>query len=685
MLSLHLNLQEIIQFFHLHPHAANFITFIVVFCEAMAVIGVIVPGTVAMTAIGMLVGSGVISAGQTFTFAILGAICGDYLSYIIGVYYQDRLHKIWPFKKHPALLERSEIFFAKHGGKSVFLGRFIGPMRAMVPMVAGMLKMPQGRFLLAAIPSVTIWAILYLIPGILLGALSLELPPKKATEFLLIILVLLILIWLITWATHLFARQIYRWFDRGVMRIWQFLQTHKTLRWFPKMLEDPREPDNHLQLSLIFIAIIFFTLFSVIFYSVTHHGILTIFNEPIYFFLTSLRTIPVDHLMIAITLFGDERIVLAAASLFLLWLIYKRYWYIAIHWFILILWSGGFLVMMKSMVFSPRPGGAWALSTSSSFPSGHTFLVVTFFGFWAVIIARELSKSSRWIPYAATAIITFCVAFSRIFLGAHWLTDILASILSGTAFVLLFTASYRRRHTVVFSVRQFAIVFISIYLLTWIAGGMVLLKKQVNTYVLRWPTQSISFNDLNKSNSIAAIPLYRSNRLGKPAEAFNITFVGNVDQLRQYLIKRGWVQQDAEFDLHGIAARLVGDQMLRHLPLLPSLYHNKPPVLLLTKDTAEKDTILILRLWQSDITIKNNGGRTFLLGEVNFSKEPPKLLHFPRKSVKGDKTKGKFLGATENLLEDLRGLHYQQITYPLTMQPREMQDLNWNGKVLLIW
>ncbi|MES9896122.1 MAG: VTT domain-containing protein, partial [Candidatus Thiodiazotropha endolucinida] len=90
-----------------------------------------------------------------------------------------RLRGFWPFNRHPATLQRGITFFQRYGGKSVALGRFFGPVRAIIPLVAGMLGMPPLRFLAANILSALVWAPAYLLPGIVFGA-SLELASEVA-------------------------------------------------------------------------------------------------------------------------------------------------------------------------------------------------------------------------------------------------------------------------------------------------------------------------------------------------------------------------------------------------------------------------------------------------------------------------------------------------------------------------
>lgn len=667
------NIQPIIQFLHNHPHSAGLFTFFVVFCEAMAVLGVVVPGTITMTAIGILAGMGVIGTISTFAWAIAGAILGDCLSYFIGVYYKDRLRKMWPFNRHPEWLAKSEKFFHHHGGKSVFIGRFIGPMRAMTPLVAGMLKMPVTRFLLAAIPSVSLWAVAYILPGVFLGVLSMELPPKIATEFALGILAVVILLWLISWLIHHFFKQLYRGFECLMKVLWKFLRAHKMTRWLPKLLGD----GGYKQLALLIIALFSAIAFLVVLYSVLTHGYLTFLNEPIFYLLRSVRGPRFDDVMIAITLLGEKKVVLGAAGLFFIWLIYRRYWYFALHYAALFLLCDGVAFVFKILHIVTRPGMLPTDLDSSSFPSGHTTLIFTFLGFWAAMLSRELKLKQRWLPYLGAAIVIFLVIFSRLYLGAHWLTDVIAAIFISLTSILLVIISYYRKNHYAFDVKRAFIVAISIFGVVWLLYTGLTFHKQVGKYIVNWPVQTITWNDWQKHN--ANLPLYRLGRLGEPVQVFNLEWAGELPQIKKSLMGQGWEEQPMQLDFRAMINCLFGDSIYRYFPLLPQLYHNRPPVLVLTKKVKGKDTILILELWQSDISL-TDVAMPLWLGAVHYNQKLPRIfaLHKPRNHTK-------FVGATDRLINDLNGFATLPVNYDFEQQAQGVRDLYWDGELLLIW
>lgn len=668
--------QPLVQFLHTHPHSSGLIAFFVVFAEAMAVIGVIIPGTITMTAIGILIGSSVIPAGSTFLWAICGAITGDYLSYLLGIYYKDKLHVVWPFSKYPKLLEHSEKFFAEHGGKSVLLGRFIGPMRAMIPMVAGMFKMPQGKFLVAAIPSASLWAVGYMIPGILIGALSMELPPKVATQFTFGVLLAIVIIWFLVWFIQHFFKTIYLKFDFYIMKIWQCMKKYRFFSWFANFLADPREPDNHLQLTLTFIVIVTLVLFFGLMSSVIAHGYVTILDKPVYHLLCSIRNRSLDDLMVVFTMLGQKEVILCAAAIFFLWLLKKRYWYIAIHWSILIVLSAFVISSLKIFTDNVRPESFIKALSTPSFPSGHVLLSIAVFGFLAVLIARELPKAQRKIPYIIAGIIIFLVTFSRIYLGVHWLTDVVGSILFGISILLFITISYRRRHSVKVPSKQVIRVSVSIFGLVWLVYSLIFFHSALQSFKLSWVPQTINMQSWHDQKFVN--PLYRANRLGNPIQVFNVQWLGDLDEIKDYLLMKGWEDQPLKLDFRGIIRKLSHTSADYHLSILPQLFHNEPPVFLATKATKNDDVVIILYLWASDIVVANTR-LPLWIGAIEYHRALPTIMNPSKHRIS-------FVNTTNVLSSYLDNeFAWDVITHSVTNQPPEMWELPWDGKTILIY
>lgn len=147
------------------------LTFLFAFCESVALFSFLVPATVILVGLGGLVGAGALEFVPLWVAAALGAIVGDALSYWLGWRFKGRIVGLWPLSRKPELLPKAEDFFRRWGILGVFVGRFIGPMRATVPLAAGLTAMPLLRFKLATIASAFVWSGVMLAPGTLGAAL----------------------------------------------------------------------------------------------------------------------------------------------------------------------------------------------------------------------------------------------------------------------------------------------------------------------------------------------------------------------------------------------------------------------------------------------------------------------------------------------------------------------------------
>lgn len=144
-----------------HESWAAPIAFLVAFGESLCFASIVWPGWAILVGFsGALAASGVSPNVLTpmVIAAGLGGAVGYALSYWIGAYFKDSIPSIWPFKSDPTLIPRGEQFFQKYGAWSVFLGHFVGPVRAVIPVVAGMFRMPQLPFQIANTTSAFIWA-----------------------------------------------------------------------------------------------------------------------------------------------------------------------------------------------------------------------------------------------------------------------------------------------------------------------------------------------------------------------------------------------------------------------------------------------------------------------------------------------------------------------------------------------
>lgn len=666
---------NLVAYIHTHPHIGGIITFLLAFAESLAIIGAVIPGSVTMTAIGVMIGSGVMPFTSTLIWAVVGAFCGDYLSYWLGTYYNERLILMWPFRKYPHWLQRAKLFFQLHGGKSVVIGRFVGPARSAVPLIAGLMHMGHLRFLMAAIPSATLWSLVYMVPGIIVGMMSLALPPAAATRFILIVLGLVAFSWVFFLLIHLFFKTIFRLIDIACAKLWFLLKTNRVTRALPSFLSRPEYPNPHRQLLLLLIALLFLLFFVLVFIFETQHTGLAKLNQPLYELFRSIRNKPLDTVMLAFTILGDKWVLLPAAALIFLWLTARRNIWAAMHWLAIMLLTIVCVQGLKILYFSPRPGGLLNSQVSSSFPSGHTLLGVMILGFLAFLIAENLPENKRKTPYLLAFFSIILIATSRVYLGAHWFTDVLASLCLGMALLFVVILSFHRRVS-----RRIAVVSFTLFSLAAIAfcGGSYAVLKFRDlraNYTLYWPVTTLD-RETWWQHQTHDIPYFVASRLGRPLKVINVQWLGDLSEIKKSMLQQGWQPQILRMNLKSTLNRLTEKTNPQHLPVLPALYQNHAPALLFSKRDKNK-RLLHFMLWPSNVSLQGES-QTLWLGSIYY--------YLPRAhavSVSAEEQKKRYGFAIDQLQPNSRE-EWKYIQIPAEEQPAVMSGLNWDGRILLI-
>jgi len=150
--------QPTLEFISAHSSWAFPVMFITAFGESFAFLSLLFPGTSILIVAGTLMSAGSLPYWPVLLGAVIGAVLGDSVSFWLGHRYGGGIGRIWPFTRNPDLLPNGIRFFQKHGGTSVFIGRFFGPVRAVIPLAAGIMQMRRGRFWFANVTSAIVWA-----------------------------------------------------------------------------------------------------------------------------------------------------------------------------------------------------------------------------------------------------------------------------------------------------------------------------------------------------------------------------------------------------------------------------------------------------------------------------------------------------------------------------------------------
>jgi len=137
------------------------------FGESLVVVGLFIPATTLMIALGGLLGTGLLDPLPIICWAVCGAVLGDWISYAIGRRIGPSIYRRWPLNRNRPMVARARLFFRRFGFVSIFFGRFLGPIRAIIPLVGGVMQMKPRAFQIANITSAIVWVPALLAPGYL--------------------------------------------------------------------------------------------------------------------------------------------------------------------------------------------------------------------------------------------------------------------------------------------------------------------------------------------------------------------------------------------------------------------------------------------------------------------------------------------------------------------------------------
>lgn len=592
--------QQLLDWVTAYPGWTYGILFLSALAESLAIVGMIVPGVVLMVGAGALIAAGVLDLWIAWPLVTLGAILGDTLSYALGRHLKGHAREIWPFKRHPASLQRGERFFARFGAKSVVFGRFVGPVRAIVPMVAGMMGMAPGRFLVANVLSAIAWAPAYLLPGLVFGA-SLKLAAEAAARLVIFALILLLVLWLSAWA----ARRLFLLLSprAGVWlsALLRWADVHPSMGKIALALADPKHPDAAILTSLAGLLILATLLLGALI------GVMLIgpselaINQAALDFGQSLHTPPTDALMIGLSRLGDPVVILVLVALVFSYLRWRRRTRHASYW----LAATGFALVAAPalgwLLHVPRPAIGLTGLSPWSFPSVPVLGATVAYGFLAVALARGLPASWRWVPYVIATLLVTAVVIARLYLGAEWLTDVAATVALGVSWIALLGLAFRRHSRFDLRWPRLATVAVTALAIGFTVRTLMGHRADLARYT---PTrQPISITEADwRAGRWSELPSARIDTWQRNRHPLDLQYAGPLPPLAERLATCGW-QPAEQLDWHNALRLLSPTLPLRELPLIPHIHDGQHEALALTKDSTDCDRRLVLRLWSTPYRI----------------------------------------------------------------------------------
>jgi len=605
--------QPLIHWLHNHPHWALFFTFIVAFSESLAVVGNIVPGTVTMTGFGILAGTGVMRLDLTYFAAILGAIAGDSVSYTLGYFLSDKLYHLWPFRLYPSWLTRGKTYFQRHGGTSIFLGRFTGPLRAMIPLIAGMMRMKQVPFLFANILSAIGWSVLYITPGVLVGVAGSELSTKNASHLFIVILLSLASLWLFALGIHWLFIKAHQKLRKKFHQYWLIIMHHRLFGVLAKKIT-PNET-NHARTATLLLACLCCIVFC-IFFAYFDHSFPAIqqINWATYRFFQSIRNDSFDTFFIIIQIITSRLPTYLLIISISIYALYHRNWRFIRYFISLNLTAIGLSLLINAWLpITSVAHHQIKINTAPYFATHDVLLITSLFCFLVLNLHTKsiyylTEKTLDWHPKITDLllkwlffILLLTTGFSLLYLGDNLLSTLLITYVIGLLNCLIYWLFYRKKsHSLAKTPILYSLFFLFVaFLLSFKLYFHPLTEKHL-VHIQQYVITPHAWWHQKKP----VLPHYTYNRFGKPVGFINIQYVGKLNTLKKVLLKEGWVVQKNSFS-YTLLIRIAGASATTPPTPKTQLFMNNKPMLTMIYPATPSSPALVLRLWRSNFHLQS--------------------------------------------------------------------------------
>ncbi|MFI4987997.1 MAG: VTT domain-containing protein [Alphaproteobacteria bacterium] len=617
-------LHKIIEAVGSNQHLAYALVLVLSFSESLPVLGSFIPGTTIIVTIAALVPSGAVDIWWLLGAAIVGAILGDGFSYWLGHRYHREIANMWPLKRYPQLIGLGQAAFEKHGGKSILIARFTPAIRAIVPLVAGILRMDAWRFYVVNIVSAFAWAIAHIVPAVVVGA-SLAVAGAVGGRLVVLIVVLAVVLWAIVLLVRLAVRKGLPLLGRGATRLWLWARHHDN--WASREVLSLLDPSHHEVKGLLLLVALLIggtaALLAVV-HDMLTGGPIARMDQAVFNFFQDVHTLWADRTMVVLSELGDPVVTAAVVLAAALWLAARggpratAYWLGAVAFAALYVVALAFILDLPRIELwrleLPRPTPLEGALNRLDFTAGHTALTGTVYGFLALLIGRELEARGRLALAILTTVLVVLIAFSRVYLGVRWASDVAA----GFAFALVWVAglglvylSHRPRQI---GAGGFGGVLLFVLAAVGVYHASADFHRDLHRYALRPVIRHVAAAAWWR-DGWAALPARRIDLAGGLEEPITLQWAGTLADIKAAFAARGW-SEPPPWTLVSALSWLESNADLADLPVLTQLHDGQPARLIMIQpESAVRGPAkrLILRLWRAPIELDTGDARSYHL------------------------------------------------------------------------
>ncbi len=623
-------LQHLLDFIGLHPTLAIAAAFLVSAVEALPIIGLFSPSTIVLVGLGGLVGLGKVSFWPIFIATILGAAIGDAISYSAGRIYKERFAEIWPFTRYRRLWVAGQRHFDRHGGKSIVIGRFIPGIKPVVSGVAGMMGMGVFRFTILNLLSAIAWAAVHILPGVSAGLalIGLNVISKRLAVFIGVLVIgTIVAMWLMKVVIGLGLRYLTR---LQVTLVGWASGRNDRIGYAIERLAAPHHADFRLFVVMNMILIGTIISFVALLEDIMTKDAVVRFDQSFGQFLQSLRTTWTDIAMVDVTMLADWLVTSAIGIVGCIVLLIHGRFRLAAGLLIALVSTMTFVQGMKLLVHAQRPIDIYSGLDAFSFPSGHATMTATLYSVLGWIAFRGAGATLGKVAVGVCVTLITLVAFSRIYLGAHWPSDVAAGLLFGvsatTIFALVFRSYEMPRHATIRLIAACAATLL-------VVGSWHIEREFGHTLSLYAPqTQpAIALSKPWRDGGWMELPIYRVDLAGETEEPLLLQWRGSTNALQDDLLKQGWLVEPA-WSMAALNALVRPDTGPASLPVIPMFNAGRPQAIAMIRPGEQGR--FVLRAWPQHAGEPGKPAVEILLGSILFERveHPLNQLSIPTRT-----------------------------------------------------
>jgi len=595
--------------------------------ESSPVIGLFTPGVVVMVIAGFAASENLLSLASLIIIATLGSFLGEMISFYLGYRLRSSFHISHRFLK-PEYLAKAEAFINRRGMFGIFLGRFIGPLRSMTSVVAGMTSVSLPAFSAIALFGSFVFFSFHILLGYVAGSAwqSVEEWSSRAGAALLGLVIFFIVVW---WLKNFFVKQgrLLKQFAASIINSIYEAAAFKAGT-LPARLLNPKVFSGLPRLALMCSALILLFITLAIGYSTyLFSGI----DARFAFIMSLFSNAHIAAAAFLLTTLAASSFIIAASVAVSFWFFLERRFSYTIGLWTSVLGTIASVSIIKFFIARPRPEPTFYFENFYAYPSLHAALALAFFIFIAHYAIRAYPRWSRNVSLVLIAsTLVLLIGLSRVYLGVHYISDVLGGFCLALAWfqVALIVQRFFEKND---APRRFK----KSYQVIIVSGiGLLLFAAYISLAFDRGKLKSFDYQKNNVSKPVITLiqsgtwPTVTENLRGGRQRQVAFIVRAEEDRLKEVLLQDGWTQRQAP----SIAALADGGLSLllnkdtSKAPLRVRFWHNQPNDLSFTKpeprpsnnNNERESDVLILRLWHAALA---GSGEIVFVAELSVNRD----------------------------------------------------------------